>query len=390
MTEETESIVETVSNISLSNNDKSNSSTENSSTENSSDTSGDSTGTDMVFYNVNKYHLIYEIATGGYSSVYLSYNNDDKKFYAVKIHRSKYYKEAFKEIEFYKKHLVNARNICKMHEYFIKKYCNRDKYICSIWDIYACDAYKLIKTTYTTGFPIKIFIPIIKQLTYCLFDFHAKLSLIHCDIKPENILINGINTQIDEICKDYLDKLNNQNMSHEDIVDNLNLDYETKYIINENNIKVVLTDFGSTSVNNKINSVFGTKYYMSPEYILSDKLSYPIDIWALGCSLFEILTGDVLFNPKKTNTMSSDHNHLCLMQDSCGLFDKRMIDRCKDDTYFKKYHLIGYKKNKDQLYNGLMNKNLEQLYSIIKNMLILDPNKRIDIRRLKTVIIDNF
>lgn len=388
MTEETESFVETVSNISF--NDDS---ITNSITSNSSDTSGNSTGTDMVFYNVNKYDLIYEIATGGYSSVYISYNNDDKKFYAVKIHRRKYYKEAFKEIEFYKKHLVNAKNICKMHEYFIKKYCNRDKYICSIWDIYACDTYKLIKTTYTTGFPMAIFIPIIKQITYCLFDLHAKLNIIHCDVKPENILLSGINTQIDKICKDYLDKLNNQNMTHEDIVDKLNSDYEIKYIIDGNNVNAVLTDFGSTSVNNKVNSFFGTKYYMPPEYIISDKISYPIDIWALGCSLFELLTGEVLFDPQKTDTMSTEHMHLCLMQDACGLFDKRMIERCKDDSYFKKNRLIRYKKNKDPLYNGLINKEnipSEQLYLIIKDMLILDPNKRIDIRRLKTLVNDNF
>jgi serine/threonine protein kinase len=35
----------------------------------------------------------------------------------------------------------------------------------------------------------------------------------------------------------------------------------------------------------------GTAWYMSPEVIKSEAYSYPIDIWAVGCILYELISG---------------------------------------------------------------------------------------------------
>ena len=40
-----------------------------------------------------------------------------------------------------------------------------------------------------------------------------------------------------------------------------------------------------------------TKYYKSPEIILGLKYDTSCDIWALGCTIYEMFTGDILFNP---------------------------------------------------------------------------------------------
>jgi 3-phosphoinositide dependent protein kinase-1 len=40
----------------------------------------------------------------------------------------------------------------------------------------------------------------------------------------------------------------------------------------------------------------GTAYYVSPE-MLKDNISIPAsDIWALGCMIYKMITGDVPFN----------------------------------------------------------------------------------------------
>lgn len=41
----------------------------------------------------------------------------------------------------------------------------------------------------------------------------------------------------------------------------------------------------------------GTPYYQAPELLIDDKLNYKseVDIWALGCVYFEIITKNSLF-----------------------------------------------------------------------------------------------
>lgn len=39
-----------------------------------------------------------------------------------------------------------------------------------------------------------------------------------------------------------------------------------------------------------------SRYYRAPEIIVGMKFSYPVDIWAAACTIFELVTGKVLFN----------------------------------------------------------------------------------------------
>ncbi|KAL6061244.1 Protein kinase of the Mitotic Exit Network, variant 2 [Balamuthia mandrillaris] len=57
---------------------------------------------------------------------------------------------------------------------------------------------------------------------------------------------------------------------------------------------IKLCDFGeSTRVNVEVcrRSTVGTPWYAAPEIINGDEYSYPSDIWSVGCSLLELLTG---------------------------------------------------------------------------------------------------
>ena len=63
---------------------------------------------------------------------------------------------------------------------------------------------------------------------------------------------------------------------------------------------VRLADLGSADNRFKQGSAFGTREYMAPELIIGSPLSPPVDLWSLGCTVFEMLTGRSLFSPRKT------------------------------------------------------------------------------------------
>ena len=70
---------------------------------------------------------------------------------------------------------------------------------------------------------------------------------------------------------------------------------------------------------------FGTKYYQAPEIVLMGDCKNKVDIWALGCTLYELLTGKILFDPKKDRYHTEDYNHLKMIIELCGNFKKEYL-----------------------------------------------------------------
>lgn len=81
-------------------------------------------------------------------------------------------------------------------------------------------------------------------LDYC----HSQVKIMHRDIKPENILVDSIGT-------------------------------------------LKLSDFGLSKSLDKglCQTTCGTPYYMAPEICSGDEYSFPADMWALGCVVYELM-----------------------------------------------------------------------------------------------------
>lgn len=83
----------------------------------------------------------------------------------------------------------------------------------------------------------------------------AEHKIVHCDLKPENILL----------CHP-----------------------------NKSGIKVI--DFGSgTYEKEQYYTYIQSRYYRAPEVILGVRYSPAIDMWSMGCILYELFTGTPLF-----------------------------------------------------------------------------------------------
>ncbi len=65
-----------------------------------------------------------------------------------------------------------------------------------------------------------------------------------------------------------------------------------------------------------------TRQYRSPEVILGINYNETADTWSFACMVFEMLTGEFLFDPKKENDVSKSQDHLALMMELLNRFPR--------------------------------------------------------------------
>src|SRR5262249_30659196 len=118
--------------------------------------------------------------------------------------------------------------------------------------------------------PIEEVLPIAKQIAEALEEAHEK-GIIHRDLKPANIKVtpDGKVKVLDfGLAKAYERELADTSVS------------------NSPTISMAATNAGL---------ILGTAAYMSPEQARGRTLDKRTDLWALGCVLYEMLTGEPAF-----------------------------------------------------------------------------------------------
>lgn len=191
--------------------------------------------------------------------------------------------------------------------------------------------------------PISVVKHISKQLLEGLVEM-ASNDILHNDLKIENILftkdllflnssrkkniiniLNAYNSITDDTLKDHIEKFSLVMQEH---------------ILLCTNIKI--SDFGNSfskesSINNKkeFNRSRPTRHYIAPEIIINSPHWIESDMWSLGCIIYELLTGDVLFDPTRENNMGINSMHLAQIIETFGPFtNSDIINGTKSKKYF--------------------------------------------------------
>mmetsp|Transcript_4302 Transcript_4302/g.7536 ORF Transcript_4302/g.7536 Transcript_4302/m.7536 type:complete len:634 (-) Transcript_4302:97-1998(-) len=80
-----------------------------------------------------------------------------------------------------------------------------------------------------------------------------------------------------------------------------------------------------------------TRQYRSPETIINAGYDTSADVWSLACMVFELVTGDYLFDPKASEEYPRDEDHLALFIELLGPMPKGLVSRGRrSSTYFNR------------------------------------------------------
>lgn len=316
-----------------------------------------------IFLN-NKYVLIYKIGAGSFSSVWLSVNVFDSKYYAIKIQNTEDYDSGIDEICLLSKF---NKERCNYINYLIEDFIyktDEGKHVCMVFNLMAGSVYDIMKVgKYSNGLPLLIVKKIVYQLLIAMDIINNKFKILHTDIKPENVLVVGKNKKINQIIKtleknkQYCNILKKRGKLKNDqikkVIDEIsfkeieyeyyNADDDLEYINEEfiQNINAKLSDFGNCRDINYDDYDIQTRYYRSPEIILGYKYNENCDMWSVGCLIYELLTGELLFDPEKEKRMCRDRFHVYEMICKLGKIPKNLIkNSLRYSDFFKKNGLL--------------------------------------------------
>ena len=208
-----------------------------------------------------KYILKSQLGKGSFGECYSCVSKEDNKEYAIKIMSKEKLKE--KNILFHLarseitiQQTLNSPKIVKL-----KEYIEDSKYIYIIQEFCKNNSLSklLSKRKYLTEIEVQNYI---FQLIQGLHYLHSR-KIIHRDIKPNNLLL-------------------------------------------DEKLELKIADFGLSkklSEGQKLKEQLGTQVYMAPEmWELSEGgYSFEVDIWSLGITMYQLLTGELPFKVKNNN-----------------------------------------------------------------------------------------
>ncbi|KAM3122814.1 hypothetical protein CJJ07_001929 [Candidozyma auris] len=100
-------------------------------------------------------------------------------------------------------------------------------------------------------------------------------------------------------------------------------------------MRVKIADLGNATYSkNHFSDYIQTRQYRSPEILLKHKTwGASADVWSIGCLIFELITGDFLFDPHDGATFTKDEDHMAQIIELLGEFPSvKYLSNCSRAT----------------------------------------------------------
>eukprot|EP01104_Vermistella_antarctica_P004993 TRINITY_DN153_c0_g3_i3.p1 TRINITY_DN153_c0_g3~~TRINITY_DN153_c0_g3_i3.p1 ORF type:complete len:481 (+),score=121.68 TRINITY_DN153_c0_g3_i3:1341-2783(+) len=287
--------------------------------------------TGETFY--SQYTITATHGSGVFSTVAMAYDTARKKTVAIKIVRNRetMYREGIKErdmlLEIGAADPGNKKHCVQMVDWF--EYRN---HLCLVLEPMEMN---LREVTKKYGKNRGISLSAVRsygQQIFVALRHLEKCRIIHADIKPDNIVVDA-SRQIAKLC-----------------------------------------DFGSSSKvgsrENQITPYLVSRFYRAPEIILGLPYGPQLDIWAIGCVLFELFTGKIMFSGKTNNEML--HLHMTYK----GMFPMKMLKKASfRETHFDTdgtflFHAVDLVSNLDVVKRTRVTKNTRSVLSALQGVAV--------------------
>jgi serine/threonine protein kinase len=265
-----------------------------------------------------RYIFIKYIGRGSFGKVIKAKSLDTSETVAIKITENlpSLHRHALQEIKTLteiEKYDPNNGFIVKMLEYFIWE----DR-LCIVFELLCKTLYKLIKETNFSGIclsNVKVFAwQIIMALKFLSVP---QLGIIHCDLKPENIML-----------------------------------------VSSQKAGVKIIDFGSSCKKLSKYRYVQSRYYRAPEVLLDLPYDLSIDMWSVGCVLAELLTGKPIFAGK------NDRDQLVQITNMLGPYE---LNECNKLSFSLRHFFLSQQNDA----------NFENFLDLLKKMFVYNPLHRI-------------
>ncbi|KAL8834152.1 MAG: hypothetical protein Q9176_007630 [Flavoplaca citrina] len=228
----------------------------------------------------SRYHVQSNLGRGMFSGVVRATDQKLGKLAAIKIIRNNesMKKAGMKEVDILqklasadpedKKHLVRLERIFehKGHLCMVFENLRLANTLSSAVDGLTCCSINLREVLKKFGRDVGINLKAVRAYAQQMFlglSLLRKCNVLHADLKPDNVLVN-----------------------------------ESRNVLK-------ICDLGSASdaSENEITPYLVSRFYRAPEIILGIPYDFGIDVWSIGCTLFELYTGKILFTGRSNNQM---------------------------------------------------------------------------------------
>ena len=288
--------------------------------------------------------LLYKLGSGSFGDVWQVQNSKTKLQFAMKIIRAEH---RFRETAITEAKVLDTlggkHNCVQMETWFSIQSRSRSKarHTCIVFPLYGENLY----TFYSRHgrLPGNQVFFMVKDLIVALVHL-KKNGVIHADLKPENILMDG-------------------------------------------GTSIQLIDFGSSCFENRtIFKYIQSRFYRAPEVMFQMKYGTQIDMWSLGCVIYELLFGKPLFNGKSEGEM------MVLIAEVLGLPTRNFLDRVPKIVYSKYFerdcvgqdvpHRIRDKRGKVRIPSSHpLSELIDSVHPVLQNIMMgcltWDPSERL-------------
>ncbi|KAL3675149.1 hypothetical protein R1sor_025097 [Riccia sorocarpa] len=400
-----------------------------------------------------RYIVQRKLGWGHFSTVWLAWDSSDKKHVALKVQKSaKHYTEAaLDEITMLKQVADadpnNCRAVVKLLDHF-KHNGPNGQHVCMVFELLGDNLLTLTKRYNYQGLPLNMVRQLAAQILDGLDFLHRHLSIIHTDLKPENVLLlspldpsrlpqepeypgvkaaekgplSTSNADLDHSCISGLSRNQKKKLKRKfkkaafreklpvtevvetgcsgDVQPTGSFNFGNSTLIDENStlindhedcetgvlsvleesertngfspctqrspshasdllagstiedeverihrlethsdkqplqqlskteqldLRCKIVDLGNACWSYKqFTSDIQTRQYRCPEVLLGSKYSESADMWSFACIVFELATGDVLFDPRSGDDFDRDEDHLALMMELLGRIPRKV------------------------------------------------------------------